>query len=343
MEAWKAAKNALECVLEAKKGETVAIFCDDVKMEVGSAFSNGALKLGLQTKLVPLKTSPDVFRKEIPQQIMELMSKQASDIYINLFRGSREETPFRIKLIHMETEKHKARLGHCPGVTLDMLTDGALALENNEHRQMQDFAKRLMQKLSQAAKVKITNPSGTNIVLHVEGRPFFTDTQIDWEHMKWMNLPTGEVIVAPLEDSLEGTLVCDMAIGGIGPLKHPVKLTVRNGKVQDSFSEDSDVLKRMRNSLDTDDWSNVAGEFAFGINSKARFVEEFLEAEKMLGTIHIAFGNNSDMPDGKNQSKNHMDFLVSKPTVKVYNKNHSEMDILVEGVFQPLEPSILNA
>jgi leucyl aminopeptidase (aminopeptidase T) len=336
MEAWKAAKNALECVLEAKKGETVAVFCDDIKMVVGSAFANGALKLGLQTKLVPLKISPTVFRKEIPQQITELMSKQTSDIYINLFRGIREETPFRIKLIHMETEEHKARLGHCPGVTLDMLTDGALALENNEHRQMQGFAKKLMQKLSQAAKVKITSPSGTNIVLRVGGRPFFTDTQIDWETMKWMNLPTGEVIVAPLEDSLEGTLVCDMAIGGIGPLKNPFKLTVRNGKVQDSFSEDSGVLRRVRNSLNTDDGSNVVGEFAFGINSKARFVEEFLEAEKMLGTIHIAFGNNSDMPGGKNQSKNHMDFLVSKPTVKVYNKDNSDMDILVEGKFQPL-------
>jgi aminopeptidase len=336
MEAWKAARNALDCVLEAKKGETVAVFCDDVKMDVGSAFANGALKLGLQAKLVPLKTSPTVFRKEIPEQIMEIMSKQTSDIYINLFRGIREETPFRIKLIRKETEEHKARLGHCPGVTLDMLTDGALALESNGHRQMQSFAKKLMQKLSRAVKVKITSPSGTNVVLRVEGRPFFTDTQIDWKTMKWMNLPTGEVIVAPLEDSLEGTLICDMAVGGVGPLKQPVKLTVKKGRVQDSFSEDADVLRRVRNSLDTDDWSNVVGEFAFGINSKARFVDEFLEAEKILGTIHIAFGNNSDMPGGKNQSRNHMDFLVSKPTVKAYNEDNSDINALVEGVFQPL-------
>ena len=332
MDAWKAARNALECVLEAKKGQSIVIFCDDEKMAVGKAFANGALKLGLQTRLTQLKTDANVFRKEIPPQIIEIL-KQAPDIYINLLRGTREETPFRIKLIQMETEDKKTRLGHCPGVTLDMLTDGALALTTDEHRQMQRFAQSLIKKLSQAVKVKITNPAGIDVSLSVEGRPFFTDTIIDRKTMNWMNLPTGEVLVAPLEDSLEGTLMCDMAVGGIGPIKTPVKLTVQNGAVQDSFSENQQILAKVRDSLSTDEWSNVVGEFAFGINPKARFVEEFLEAEKMLGTIHIAFGNNSDMPGGKNKSENHMDFLVSKPTVKIFNKDGSSMDVLVDGNF----------
>jgi leucyl aminopeptidase (aminopeptidase T) len=336
MNAWEAARNALKCVLEAKKGESIIIFCDYEKLNVGEAFANGALKLGLQTRLIPLKTGADIFRKEIPHQIMEILTKQKPDIYINLLRGSREETPFRIALIKMETEERKARLGHCPGVTLDMLTDGALALTVEEHREMQNFAKNLIKKLSAAVWVEIINPAGTKVSLNVEGRPFYTDTIIDWETMKWMNLPTGEVIAAPLEDSLEGTFVCDMAVGGIGPLKTPVTLTVHNGKVEDSSSEDSSTLGRIRESFNTDEWSNVVGEFAFGINKKARFVEEFLEAEKMFGTIHIAFGNNSDMPGGKNKSRNHMDFLISKPTVKVFDKKGSCINILVDGVFQRL-------
>jgi len=336
MDAWRAARNALECVLEARKGESIVIFCDDLKMDVGKAFADGALKLGLQTRLVPLKTSENVFRKEIPPQIMENLTRQKPNIYINLFRGVREETPFRIKLIHMETAESKTRLGHCPGVTLDMLTNGALALTTEEHRQMQNFANNLIQKLDQAVKLKITNPAGTDVSLSVEGRPFFTDTIIDWKTMKWMNLPTGEVIVAPLENSFEGKLVCDMAVGGIGPLENSVRLTVENGKVQDSSSEDHQVLNKIRDSLNTDEWSNIVGEFAFGINPKARFIEEFLEAEKILGTIHIAFGNNSDMPGGKNQSKNHMDFLVSKPTVRIFNKDGSSVDVLMNGVFQHL-------
>jgi hypothetical protein len=39
MKAWEAARNALECVLEAKRGESIVIFCDDSKMNVGEAFA----------------------------------------------------------------------------------------------------------------------------------------------------------------------------------------------------------------------------------------------------------------------------------------------------------------
>jgi len=332
MEAWTAAKNALECVLEAKKGESLIIFCDDEKISVGKAFEKGALTLGLQTRLLELKTETEKFRTDIPSDIMEFLTTRKPDIYVNLMRGIREETPFRIKLMQMENKE--SRMGHCPGVTPDMLTEGALALSTEEHKQMQAFAEKLMNKLSQAVKLHVKNPSGTDVTLSVKDRPFFTDTKIDWETRKWMNLPTGEVLAAPVENSLEGKLVCDMAIGGIGLLKTPVDIAAKMGKVCDTFSADMSVLRKVKDSLNTDERSNVIGEFAFGINSKARFVEEFLESEKMLGTIHMAFGNNSDMPSGQNKSRNHMDFMFSNPTVKVFNRDGNSFTVLADGVFK---------
>lgn len=336
MDAIEAAKNALGCVLEAKKDENIVIFCDDEKMDVCQAFAVGALKLRLRTHMVKLKTEPNIFRTEIPKEIKDIFTKQNTDIFINLLRGVREETPFRIELTKMETTGQKARAAHCPGITLDMLTDGALALTTKDHRRMQRFSKNLIQNLSQATKVEITNPHGTKLSMNVEGRPFFTDTIFDWETMKWMNMPTGEVIVAPVENSLEGKLVCDMSIGGIGPLKTHVEIIAKNGKAQNITSEDGHVLERVRDSLKTDDRANIVGEFALGINPKARFVEEFLEAEKLLGTIHVAFGNNSDMPGGKNPSKNHMDLLISKPTVRITNRNNSTVEVLENGTFKNL-------
>jgi leucyl aminopeptidase (aminopeptidase T) len=94
------------------------------------------------------------------------------------------------------------------------------------------------------------------------------------------------------------------------------------------------VQKRVDNSLATDAMAKVVGEFAFGINPKARFVEEFLESEKIHGTIHIAFGDNRSFPSGRNNSANHMDFLMSKPTVKAYTKEDVTMDVLTDGVFR---------
>jgi hypothetical protein len=157
---------------------------------------------------------------------------------------------------------------------------------------------------------------------------------MDWKLMKWMNLPTGEVYVAPVEDSLEGKLVCDLAVGGIGPLKAPITLKVKAGKVDAATSKNADTMKRVQDSLHTDAMAKVVGEFAFGINPKARFVEEFLETEKMKGTVHIAFGDNTNFPGGKNNSANHMDFMMDKPTVKVTDENGSAFNVLIDGEFQ---------
>lgn len=333
MEAWEAAKNALQCVLEAVSGESIIIVCDDERQEIGKVFAEGALALGLWTRLITLQTKgPN--RTEIPPQLQEVLTQQKPDIYVNLLRGTREETPFRIKIIKMGTRDRRSRLGHCPGVTLDMLTEGALALTVEEHKKMQSFAQKLMQKLDGTVQVEISNPAGTGLSLSVKGRDFFTDTLFDWKTRMWMNLPTGEVLIAPVENSLEGRLICDMAIGGIGPIKTPVEITAKKGKVEEVKSADKDALKKVKDTLATDEWSNIVGEFAFGINPKARFTEEFLEAEKLLGTIHIAFGENTDMPGGKNLSKNHMDLLISKPTVKITKNDGTTVVVLENGRFK---------
>jgi len=333
MKSWEATRNALESVLEAIPGESIVIICDDEKKEIGKAFADGALALNLWTRLVTLKTSEEM-RKEVQPNLLEVLTQHKPDIYINLLRDKREETPFRLKIINAETRDHKSRLGHCPGITISMLTEGALALTSQEHRDMQSFASQLMQALATAVKVEITNPAGTKLSLNVERREFYTDTKMNWEAMKWMNLPTGEVYVAPIENSLDGKLICDMAIGGIGPIKTPLEVYAKNGKAEKLTCRDKEVLKAVEETLASDEWSNIVGEFAFGINPKARFTQEFLEAEKMLGTIHIAFGRNIDMPGGKNTSKNHMDMLVSKPTVNVTMQDDSKITILKEGLIK---------
>ena len=332
MEAKEAARNALRNVLEAKSNERILIICDEEKRLVGEAFANGALALDMWTRLVVLRKQKET-RTEIPDWLKKVLI-QKPDIYINLLQGNCEETPFRIKLIKTETENHKTRLGHCPGVTLDMLTEGALALTPEEHKSMQGQADRLISALEDTIMVEIDNPAGTSLTLSTKDRPFFTDTKLDWNTMKWMNLPTGEVIAAPIEDSLNGKLVCDLAVGGIGKLRQTIHVTVKNGKVENVHSEDTDHLRRIKETFQTDDWSNIVGEFAVGINPKARFIEEFLEAEKMLGTVHVAFGANIDMPRGKNASKNHIDMLISMPTVKITKKDGKTVTILEMGCFQ---------
>ncbi|MHA1742010.1 MAG: aminopeptidase, partial [Candidatus Thorarchaeota archaeon] len=291
-----AAANALESVLEARPGESVLIVCDDVREEVGRAFAKGAMSLGLWTRLLILKTSPDEFRTEVPPQLVEMINApHAPDIFINILRGPAQETPFRIKIIKLETRKRRSRLGHCPGITMDMLTEGALSLTREENADMQEKARNLLALLQDVETVHVTAPGGTDFTLSVKGRTWFTDTAIDWKTMKWMNLPTGEVLVGPVETSMNGVLVADVAAGGIGPLKTPITIKVENGKVVDVQSDDKEILQVVLDTQATDKMAKYVGEFAFGLNPRARLVEEFLECEK-VSAIHVAFGNNMDYP-----------------------------------------------
>lgn len=328
-----AAANALEYVLEARAGESLLIVCDEEKSEIGQAFARGALEIGLWTRLEILKAPENGYRTEVPKHLVEMInSPNPPDIFINILRGPAQETPFRIKVIKLETRKGRSRLGHCPGITMDMLTEGALALTGEEHKEIQGTARRILTTLQNVEEVHVVSPSGSDFTLGVKGRTWFSDTYLNWKDMKWMNLPTGEVIVGPVETEMNGRLVCDLAIGGIGPLKKSVNIEVANGRVVEISSDDGEALRIVEEAQATDEMAKHIGEFALGLNPKARIVEEFLESEKVGNTIHVAFGNNMDYPGTvANNSANHQDFLVDKPTITVKHSDGRELVLMEKG------------
>ena len=316
--------------MDAYSGEKLLVVCDDVRRKVGWVFAEAGLELGLYTRIITLKTSPKEFRRELPEFLEEALVLNKPNLAVNCLRGPAEETPFRIKLIHLETKDKDLRLGHGPGITLDMLTEGALALSVEEYREMSSKADRIIASTEGAQEIRITTPRGTDVRLSIKGRGFFKDITITRE--KWGNLPTGEVIVGPVENSLEGRLVCDVAIGGIGPIKTPIIISCEHGEAVRIESKDSEVVAKVKKNLSIDRMASIVGEMAIGLNPKARIVQEFLEAEKVYGTAHIAFGNNIDYPTGgKNNSANHMDFLMDRPTVIAVFPDGREQKIVVDG------------
>jgi len=333
MEPKTAAANALETVLEARSGESILIVTDDVRKDVAQAFAEGALELGLWTRMVVLETSETEFRTTPPPHLVEMINSPLQpDIFINILRGPAQETPFRISIIQLETRKGRSRLGHCPGITMDMLTEGALSLTREQNAEMQKKARNLLALLQNVATVHVKAPAGTDFTLSVKGRTWFSDTYINWKTMKWMNLPTGEVLVGPVETSMQGTLVCDLAVGGIGPLDHAVTVEVKDGRVQSIVSDDTRAVKIIEDAQAIDEMAKHIGEFAIGLNPMARIVKEFLESEKVGDTIHIAFGSNIDYPGVvANNSAFHQDFLVDKPTVTITYEDGRERVIMKDG------------
>jgi hypothetical protein len=180
LDAREAAKAALVAILDAVPGERLLIVSDDVRQDVAMAFAQGAIDAGLWVRNHVMETSLEP-RKKTPAELVELLTGTNPAIILNFLRGSGEETPFRIGLVQLETRRKK-RLGHCPGTTLDMLTEGALALTVEGHRELQKLANKLIQAMQGSVELHLTTPAGTDCLVGVEGRTWYTDTRINWEN-----------------------------------------------------------------------------------------------------------------------------------------------------------------
>ena len=77
--------------------------------------------------------------------------------------------------------------------------------------------------------------------------------------------------------------------------------------------------------------AGIIGELGIGLNPGARLTGNLLEDEKAGKTAHIAFGNNTEMPNGKNKSKTHRDFLFYNPTFEVEYTDGTKKILIKDG------------
>ncbi|MCD6522681.1 MAG: aminopeptidase [Candidatus Diapherotrites archaeon] len=171
-------------------------------------------------------------------------------------------------------------------------------------------------------EIHIVCDKGTDFTFSTKGRRYLKDDGIlSDEDIKnndiGMNIPAGEVFVAPVENSAEGSLyIPETSLNGYGVVKglmlHFSKGEVvdykakRNGKLLDRFfKENTGAIRRI-------------AEFGIGCNRGAEYTNGYiLIDEKILGTIHIAVGWNIGY-GGKNQASAHHDFIKPIYKGKVY-------------------------
>lgn len=102
-------------------------------------------------------------------------------------------------------------------------------------------------------------------------------------------MPAGEVYVAP--KSAYGTLVIDGSLSGLGLLKSPLRIRVKDGKAVAFEGERAEELEKML--LEAGEAGKNIAELGIGINQAARIIGVPLEDEKVAGTVHVAFGDTS--------------------------------------------------
>ena len=183
----------------------------------------------------------------------------------------------------------------------------------------------IAEKLTRANKATVTSPNGTNIILGLKERHGISDTGILKNNGDFGNLPAGEAFIAPVEDTAEGRLVIEWA--PTEKLPSPIIVEIKNGKIF-LIQGVSKYAMNLRNKLDENPLNKTIAELGIGTNYMASRIDNILEAEKISGTIHIAFGDNKSF-GGKTRTSFHQDFIVLEPTLTLEYKDGSK-EVIVD-------------
>lgn len=172
--------------------------------------------------------------------------------------------------------------------------------------------------------IYITDPNGTDLTFSIKNRKigmeagtledcFSTGRECEVE------IPAGEVYVAPIENSAYGTLVCD-------ELKdfniQKLRMDFAKGKIVHFEAEKGKASFQSILEKAHGDRDRIA-EFGIGINYGMKPIGLRIFDEKACGTAHIAIGSNTHL-GGINKASIHIDFILYKPTIK------ADMDVIMK-------------
>jgi len=253
------------------------------------------------------------------EKIIEKNKKEAAKVVIALTHYSTSHTRFRDLLNRI----CRARYASMPLFDEQMLR-GAMQVNWSKMKERTGKIARIVNRYDD---IEIKTPNGTFINFSKKGRKALKDTGFITKAGEFSNLPAGEVYLAPLEGSAEGTLVLEWA--PTRKLKSPVILRVENGTVR-SVEGDEQFVDHLKKKLSEKKENKNIAELGIGTNDKATRPDNILESEKILGTIHIALGDNSSF-GGRVRTSFHQDFVFFKPTVTLISKGGRRRDLLKKG------------
>ena len=247
-----------------------------------------------------------------------MASTETADVIIALANNSTSHTRFRTFM-----NATGCRYASLPHFDPEMFTTSMLV----DWQALAARTRRLADIVSRADNVTLTTPDGTDLVIGVAGRIAKPDDGLLTAPGSFGNLPAGEAFLAPVEGTTEGVMV--VAYAPTRKLSSPLRLTVRQGNVV-TIEGDDPYRARLEEKFRESPLNRNIAELGIGTNEKATRPDNVLEAEKILGTVHIALGDNAGF-GGTVSTPFHEDYVLYRPTLVVEMSDGSRVVVLDDG------------
>jgi aminopeptidase len=298
---------AIRDCMAVKKNEKVLVITDETKREIGYSLFENAKRLGHKALLLEMPTGK-INGEEPPKEVAEMMQK--FDVVLIPTAKSVTHTDARRK-----ASAKGVRVATFPGITNEIMIRGM----NADYNAISKRSLKLKKILEKTKHVKITAPAGTDIEFDITGRTAIASKGLYHKKGESGNLPTGETYNAPVEGTTNGIFVVDGSFAGLGLIGNVnIRVEVKNGFATKITG--GKAARKLNAMLDKvgKKARNIA-EFGIGTNDSARLSGILLEDEKVMGTVHLALGNNVTMGGSVNVPL-HVDGVIKKPTVYIDGK-----------------------
>lgn len=305
------AETAVKQCMNVQSDEEVLIVTDKKRMDIAESMRDASIVQADETILMNIEET-DQHGAEPPKPVSSAM--KSADVVLAPTTYSLSHTQARISACDNGT-----RVATLPGITKEIFTTSMLA----DYGGIEERSEKLYNLLSQADEVHVKSPSGTDITLKAHIDRWHTDTGILHEPGDFGNLPAGEADGSPLE--AEGKIVIDfLEMQGEEIAPSGTEVQIEDNKAVD-ISEEC----RLKEAFENIENARTLAELGIGTNPKATLIGNILQDEKVMGTCHFAFGDNTSYGGGSN-SEIHWDSIIKKPTIHFGDKKIMEGgDLLV--------------
>jgi leucyl aminopeptidase (aminopeptidase T) len=295
----RAVETVVGTCLGVSENEEVVIVADRTTESLGAALRDAAQRLGADAVFTVMEPR-EVDGQEPPAAVAAALL--ASQVFI---------APTRRSLSHTRARKAATEAGArgatLPGVTEDMLA----RLMAADFAAMAERSRRVAELLTEADEARLTCPRGSDMTFDLSGREGIADDGDLSGAGAFGNLPCGEGFISPLDGT--GTIVvATLASLGIAP--EPVRITVDGGRLTEATGEPGDRWTGLMDAAG-EQGRNLA-ELGVGTNERATLTGNVLEDEKMLGTVHVAFGASAGI-GGTVSVPVHLDCVIEDATLDV--------------------------
>lgn len=298
----RAVATVVNDCLGVKSGEDVLVVANPATLGLGERLRGEAGRAGADAVLA-LMAERDTHAAEPPGPVAAAM--RGADVVLAPTVQSLSHTAAR-----KAASEAGARIATLPGVTDEMLAR-VMSADMDELRRRGNAIAAI---LDAGTEARITCANGSDLRLGLEGRTAIPDAGELTAPGAFGNLPCGEGFISPDDRACDGALVVDGTIAGVGIPAEPVALTVTAGRLSDASGAEGAALVELL-TADSED-GRIIAELGVGTNEKAELTGNVLEDEKLLGTVHVAFGASAAI-GGRIQVPVHLDCVVMRPTLTV--------------------------